>query len=83
MHCLTVILCVRQALVAPNPPQGVLVRGQAGRLINELSQDVEFLVKRPTSLVHVDLVHIRDEEPDEVCSFANLLQYIFSDQQPG
>jgi len=32
--------CVRelQALVAPNPPQGVLVRGHAGRVINKLSQ---------------------------------------------
>jgi len=35
--------CVRelQALVAPNPPQGVLVRGHAGLVINQLSRRVE------------------------------------------
>jgi len=32
-----------QALVAPKPPQGVLVRGHAGLVINKLSSGVEAL----------------------------------------
>ena len=40
----------RQALVAPKTPQGVLVRGHAGLVINEVSQRDKGIGPTPTVL---------------------------------
>ena len=46
-----------QALAAPNPPQGVLVCGHAGLVINTLSLETELDVLRPAgeNVLHLEI----------------------------
>mmetsp|Transcript_38391 Transcript_38391/g.94355 ORF Transcript_38391/g.94355 Transcript_38391/m.94355 type:complete len:609 (-) Transcript_38391:2086-3912(-) len=48
----------------------------------KINQDVDFYVKRPTSIIHLEVLHINDEEPEGSLARETLLGQVHMSLQP-